>query len=45
MLILSSEPDTRKLAVYMLEKQGYKVMEARDGPQALALCNEQRRPD
>ena len=43
-LILSSEPDTRKLAVYMLEKQGYKVMEARDGPQALALCNEHGDP-
>lgn len=39
-LIISSEPDTRKLAAYMLEKQGYTVMEARDGPQAAALCAE-----
>ncbi len=39
-LIVSSEPDTRKLAAYMLEKQGYTVMEARDGPQAAALCDE-----
>lgn len=39
-LIVSSEPDTRKLAVYMLQKQGYTVIEARDAVQAAAVCAE-----
>ena len=39
-LLVSSEPGTRKLAAFMLQKQGYMVMEARDSAQAGVLYAE-----
>jgi DNA-binding response OmpR family regulator len=41
-LLLDADPATRKLAAFMLEKQGYTVLEARNRAEALALFD---RPD
>src|SRR5690242_20169076 len=43
-LLVASEPETRKLAAFMLARQGYTVLEARDGAEALGLF-EQHEPD
>ena len=37
-LVVEDEPQLRKLAVKMLRRLGYEVMEAADGPAALSLC-------
>ena len=38
-LLVDSDPETRKLALFMLEKQGYTVLEARNGVEARALLD------
>ena len=39
-LLLESDPETRKLAAFMLGKQGYSVLEARNRTEAFALFNQ-----
>jgi two-component system, cell cycle sensor histidine kinase and response regulator CckA len=39
-LLVEPEPETRTLAVFMLSKQGYRVLEARDAPEATRLYEE-----
>lgn len=39
-LLLESDPETRKLAAFMLGKQGYSVLEARNRAEAFALFNQ-----
>jgi two-component system cell cycle sensor histidine kinase/response regulator CckA len=36
-LLVAAEPETRKLAAFMLAKQGYRVLEARDRAEALGI--------
>jgi DNA-binding NtrC family response regulator len=36
-LLVEPEPETRKLAAFMLSKQGYQVLEARNGSEAYQL--------
>ena len=36
-LLVDSEPQSRRLASFMLEKQGYRVLEAHDGFEALKI--------
>lgn len=36
-LVVETDPETRKLAVFMLAKQGYTVLEARNSTEAFAL--------
>ena len=36
-LLVEPDPETRKLAAFMLGKQGYQVLEARDGAEAYEL--------
>ena len=43
-LLVEDEEDVRKLAVRVLEKQGYTVLESRDGEEALFLCKEKKGP-
>ena len=43
-LLVEDEEMVRKLAVKLLKKQGYKVLEAPDGRIALKLCEEHRKP-
>jgi PAS domain S-box-containing protein len=43
-LLVEDEAEVRKLAVRVLEKQGYVVLEARDGKEALLLCQLQEGP-
>ncbi len=43
-LIVEDDEDVRKLAVQILERQGYKVMEARDGAEALRICKDYKEP-
>ena len=43
-LLVASEPETRKLAAFMLVKQGYTVLEARNGAEAIGLF-EQHEPE
>lgn len=37
-LLVEADPETRKLAVFMLQKRGYTVIEARSTAEALQLC-------
>lgn len=37
-LLVDADPETRKLAAFMLGKQGYTILEARNRVEALALC-------
>jgi two-component system cell cycle sensor histidine kinase/response regulator CckA len=37
-LLVDADPETRKLGAFMLEKRGYRVLEARSTADALALC-------
>ena len=41
-LVVEDEPEVRRLARMILVKTGYKVLEAADGPEALALWREHR---
>jgi PAS domain S-box-containing protein len=43
-LLVEDEEEVRKLAVRVLEKQGYTVLEARDGAEALLLCQHKKEP-
>jgi PAS domain S-box-containing protein len=43
-LIVEDEEVVRKLAVRLLKKQGYKVLEASDGGKAFILCEEYNEP-
>jgi two-component system cell cycle sensor histidine kinase/response regulator CckA len=43
-LIVEDEEVVRKLAVRVLQMQGYKVLEAPDGGKALMLCEEFKEP-
>ena len=43
-LIVEDEEAVRKLAVRVLKKQGYKVLEAPDGGKAFMLCEEFKEP-
>jgi two-component system, cell cycle sensor histidine kinase and response regulator CckA len=42
-LLVEPEPETRKLALFMLSKLGYAVLEAHNAEEALALWEEQGR--
>ena len=39
-LFVEDEPGLRKLMSKVLEKQGYRVLEAKDGEEALSICQE-----
>jgi PAS domain S-box-containing protein len=43
-LLVEDEEEVRKLAVRVLERQGYKVLAARDGEEALRICEQHRDP-
>jgi signal transduction histidine kinase/CheY-like chemotaxis protein len=43
-LVVEDEEAVRKLAVRILERQGYKVIEAGDGGEALCLCEQRKEP-
>ena len=43
-LVVEDEQEVRKLAVRVLKRQGYKVLEASQGDDALRLCEEHNRP-
>jgi two-component system cell cycle sensor histidine kinase/response regulator CckA len=43
-LLVEDEEEVRKLAVRVLERQGYKVLEARNGDKALRICEHHREP-
>jgi CheY-like chemotaxis protein len=43
-LIVEDDKEVRKIAVRILENQGYKVLEASQGSEALSLCKEHRKP-
>lgn len=43
-LLVDADPETRKLAAFMLGKQGYKTLEARNRAEALAVFD-QRTPE
>jgi CheY-like chemotaxis protein len=43
-LVVEDEQEVRKLAVRVLKMQGYKVLEASQGDDALRLCEEHNRP-
>jgi len=43
-LLVEDEEEVRKLAVRILERQGYTVLEACDGEEALFLCKERKGP-
>lgn len=38
-LLVDTEPESRKLALFMLQRQGYTVLEARNGTEARALLD------
>jgi CheY-like chemotaxis protein len=40
-LLVEPEPETRKLAAFMLTKQGYRILEARNAAEAVKLVDEQ----
>jgi CheY-like chemotaxis protein len=42
-LVVEDQPEVRKLTLAMLESQGYRLLEAANGSEALALC--QQYPD
>jgi two-component system cell cycle sensor histidine kinase/response regulator CckA len=43
-LLVEDEEEVRKLAVRVLERQGYKVLAARDGDEALLICERHQDP-
>jgi two-component system cell cycle sensor histidine kinase/response regulator CckA len=43
-LLVEDEEDVRKLAALVLERQGYKVLAARDGDEALLVCERHKDP-
>jgi len=43
-LLVEDEVEVRKLAIRVLERQGYTVLEARDGEEALFLCQQKKEP-
>jgi len=43
-LLVEPEPDIRKLAVFMLSRQGYQVLEARNAAEAVKLFQESDSP-
>lgn len=43
-LLVEDEPEIRRFVVKVLAMQGYRVLEAHDGGQALALCREHQEP-
>ena len=43
MLVVEDQPEVRKLTLAMLESQGYRLLEAASGSEALSLC--QRYPE
>lgn len=43
-LLVEDEPEMRRLIVKILAMHGYRVLEAHDGGQALALCREHQDP-
>jgi signal transduction histidine kinase/ActR/RegA family two-component response regulator len=43
-LIVEDDKEVRKLAARILENQGYKILEAAQGSEALPLCKEHRNP-
>ena len=43
-LLVEDEEEVRKLAIRFLEKQGYNVLEARNGEEALLLCQYKKEP-
>jgi CheY-like chemotaxis protein len=43
-LVVEDEQEVRKLAVRVLKRQGYMVLEASQGDDALRLCEEHNRP-
>ena len=45
-MLVDADPETRKLAAFMLQKRGYTVLEARTSADALQLCESGKvRPD
>ena len=42
-LLVDADPQTRKLAAFMLEKQGYTILEARNRTEALAVFDQPTR--
>jgi CheY-like chemotaxis protein len=43
-LVVEDEEEVRKLAVQFLQKQGYKVLEATQGDEALFICGQHKEP-
>jgi two-component system cell cycle sensor histidine kinase/response regulator CckA len=43
-LLVEDEEEVRKLAVHVLERQGYKVLATRNGDEALRICEQHREP-
>jgi len=43
-LVVEDEEEVRKLALRSLKRQGYKVLEASNGSEALMICEEQKEP-
>ncbi len=43
-LVVEDEEELRKLAVQFLQKQGYKVLEATQGDEALFICGQHKEP-
>jgi PAS domain S-box-containing protein len=43
-LLVEDEEDLRKLALLILERQGYEVLAARDGDEALLICEQHKDP-
>jgi PAS domain S-box-containing protein len=43
-LLVEDEEEVRKLAVRVLERQGYRVLAARDGDEALLICEQHKDP-
>jgi len=41
-LLVEPEPETRKLAAFMLTKQGYRILEARNAMEAVKLYDEEQ---